>query len=115
MITTPKRTKNPVVRHNLDKELKNGVKKIIKAFTKELEVQQEKFIKEKYLKKEHLFKDVETVRADVLCSLRKKLVFTIRKGMLERDDLETEIGVLAAMVWFGRQKKENQDRILEGL
>lgn len=115
MITTPKkRTKNPTVTHNLDKELKNGVRKIVKAFTKKLEDQEDIFIKSKYLRKEHLFKD-DKVRADVLCSLRKKLVFTIRKGMLERDDLETEIGVLAAMVWFGRLKKEQQDQILNGL
>jgi HD-GYP domain-containing protein (c-di-GMP phosphodiesterase class II) len=114
MITTPKRGKSPVIKHNLDKELKNGVKKIVKAFTKKLEDQEEKFIGQKYIKKEHLFKD-DKIRADVLCSLRKKLVFTLRKGMLERDDLETEIAVLAAMVWFGRLKKEQQDQILEGM
>lgn len=114
MITVPRGGKKPVIKHSMDKELKNGIKKILKAFTKELEEQKEKFIKEKYLKKEHLFKD-ENVKSDVLLSLRKKLVFTLRKGMLERDDLEAEIAVLAAMVWFGRQKKEDRDKVLEGM
>lgn len=113
MITKIKKTKSPVIKHSLDRELKSGVKKIIKEFFKELNTQGEKFIVEKKLRKEHLFKDDE-VRVEILRTLRQKLVYTLRKGMLEREDLETEIGVLAAMVWFGRLKKERQSRILEG-
>ena len=114
MIVTPHRGKKPVVRHNLDREVRNGVSKILRAFIKELGEQKEKMIVKKYIRKEHLFKD-EATRGEILLSLRKKLVFTLRKGMLEREDLEVEIGVLAAMVWFGRQKKEQQDSILNEL
>lgn len=114
VIVTEKKLRGPIVRHNIDKNLKNGVRRIVKEFYKQLDTQAEKFVTQKKLRNEHLFKD-ETVKADVLKALRQKLVYTLRKGMLEREDLETEIAVLAAMVWFGRQKKELQDRILEGM
>lgn len=113
MIITNKRTRGPIVRHSEDKELKNGASRILKAFTKEVELHREGLIEKKYIKKEYLFK--EDIEGKTLLELRKKLIFTLRKGMLERQDLEVEIGVLAAFVWFGRQSKETQDKILEGL
>lgn len=46
-----------------------------------------------------------------LLKFRKHLVDAVKAGMLERKDLEDLIGKLAAIVWFMRLTKDEQDRI----
>jgi len=100
----------PVVRHNPYKETMNGVRNIISEFEKELVLQSEKLIREGRIRKEHLFRSGN--QAETLAAVRQKLVLTIRRGMLERQDLEAEIGVFVTLVWFGRLSKEKQDKII---
>jgi hypothetical protein len=49
---------------------------------------------------------------DNLLNMRTALVASIRKGMLERQDQEELIGVLAALIWFNRLEEDRQARIV---
>lgn len=48
-----------------------------------------------------------------LKDLRGELVEVIKNGMLARKDLELEIGLWAAIVWYNRLEKEKQDHMEE--
>lgn len=50
-----------------------------------------------------------------LLRLRKQLVATTKQGMLEREDMEIEIAMLAMFVWFNRMNFEQQLAIMTRL
>jgi hypothetical protein len=50
---------------------------------------------------------------DDLLVLRSALVRSVEAGMLERKDQEEIVGLLAALVWFARQKEDKQYQILQ--
>jgi|WetSurMetagenome_2_1015567.scaffolds.fasta_scaffold163254_2 hypothetical protein len=50
---------------------------------------------------------------EALLDQRKALVAAVKKGMLERQDQEEVIGILAAMIWFNRQEEARQAQILD--
>lgn len=45
---------------------------------------------------------------EALLAQRNRLVAYIRKGMLERKNMELEITVLAAVIWMNRQRQSGQ-------
>lgn len=48
---------------------------------------------------------------ETLLKYRKELVDSVKKGMLERKDLELEIAITSAVIWFMRLSKDEQDRV----
>jgi len=49
---------------------------------------------------------------DNLLELRKQLAATVKAGMYDREDLEEDIALLAAFVWFNRLAEERR-RLIE--
>ena len=114
MIQPTKIVRGPTIKHNQDKRIKLGVAKILREFAKEMINCGEAMIKEGKLKEKDICLD-EKVQGEVLLDLRRKLIAMNKKGMLGRENLENKIGVYAALIWFGRLRKQTQDKILEGL
>lgn len=52
--------------------------------------------------------DWDNPKGKNLLKLRKQLVAMTKKGMLEREDMEVEIAMLAMFVWFNRMTFERQ-------
>lgn len=110
---TERAGKKPTTIHNTKrKQLLADLRHVFDAFNKEMKEEAEKMVLEGKLKKDYLLK-ADDVGGPMLLELRRKLVYSIRKGMLQRKDLETNVGILAALIWFGRCEKEKADRILE--
>lgn len=52
--------------------------------------------------------DWDNPKGKNLLKLRKELVAMTKQGMLEREDMEVEIAMLAMFVWFNRMTFERQ-------
>lgn len=83
------------------------LKRIMAHFCKHVCAYAEK--KAKRDPKWRVWQDEPTV--ENLLALRKSLVAMVKKGMLDRKDLEEEIAVLAGLIWFMRQEEDRRYRI----
>jgi hypothetical protein len=48
---------------------------------------------------------------ETLLNCRRELAKYVKKGMLERQDMETEIAMLAGVIWYLRQSHEERMRL----
>jgi hypothetical protein len=71
------------------------------------------FAKAMLVKVNHLKFDLDTMNDEKLLESRKQLVAAVKAGMIERENREEEIAIMAAVVWFRRLTKEEQDRITD--
>lgn len=49
---------------------------------------------------------------EILLKLRTELTNSVKKGMLERKDLEERIAALAVTIWFARQEEARRHEVL---
>jgi hypothetical protein len=95
----------PKIKHSTLARDRRRLRLIVHAFAKKMVERAERF---KVIDPEVFAPD-----SDVLLKYRKGLVQAVKSGMLERQDLELEIGISSALVWFMRLTKEEQDRVTD--
>jgi hypothetical protein len=84
------------------------MRRVLSAFAKELEKAAQRVGKQK-----GGLPNLKDTSDEHLKAERTKLASYIKKGMLERKDMEVEIALQAAIVWILRMEKEKKARILE--
>lgn len=105
--------KGPIVRHANKSEETRAGRKILKCFTDKMQKQLNDMITSGVLKKKDLCADDNAEITGVqLLAIRKKLASTIKNGMLERKNMEPEIAIYTAILWFMRLEKTRRDQIL---
>lgn len=97
---------NPVVRCKNTAADRKRLKRILSYFLKNIE---EKEFKKIFNGGAPIFCETE----DDLLSLRRKLWNTAKSGMIGRNDLELEIGLYAALVWYNRLEISRRQAIEE--
>lgn len=104
--------KGPKVSHVSYGDEARAIRKVITNFTDAMQLTANRMINSREIGKEELGIDNSQINGEKLLNLRKKLVQAIKSGMLDKNDMEPEIAVYAATIWFMRLEKDRRDRIV---
>jgi len=105
--------KGPVVRHTKVTDETRASRKILKCFIDQVEKRMHDMVVKGAINGVDLCinENIE-IKGEALLAIRKKLLSTVKTGMEARRNLEPEIAIYAAIVWFMRQEKTRRDQIL---
>lgn len=105
--------KGPTIRHTSHTEETRAIKKIINTFIEHMSLAGNRLVTDKKVNKKDLAVGDAIVPGVRLLNARKKLAGAIKSGMLEKKNMEPEIAVYAAIVWFLRLEKSKRDKIID--
>ena len=90
------------IRHTPVAKYRKQFRSVMEAFAKEVSHSSDSYV------------DLQTFATNDtnLLTHRRALVRMVKEGMLERKDMEPEIAMLAAIVWYLRLDKARQERVM---
>jgi hypothetical protein len=98
----------PRIRHSTIARDMRVFRSLLKVFADEVEKEAMK-----RFKKGHWTESWKSITPENLLVQRREMVARVKQGMLERRDLEIEIALQAAIVWYLRLEDNKRARLLE--
>lgn len=98
--------------HKNTRSEENRFNVVFNEFMKKVKNQGVRMIKDGSIKVDYDPNESLDASGERLLALRKQLVESVRKGMLERKDQEEIIALLAMLVWFNRLDVEQRAQII---